>query len=153
MIKRVVLSLAFMGCLLGTFTGNAKAAPVHVPDLEIQSQTVDNVILVDDSKKYKKSSNSNKNKYHSNNNKNKKYHGNNKKYKTKTVNKYHGNNNKYYHKNNRYKRSKTVYYNRNKYGPRYKYKRPGYGYYYGGYYYAQPWWTVGLPPGFVVVIR
>src|SRR5438105_13902830 len=39
-----------------------------------------------------------------------------------------------------------------RYGPRYGYRRPGYGYYYGGYWYARPWWTidVGVPFGPVV---
>jgi hypothetical protein len=33
-----------------------------------------------------------------------------------------------------------------RYGPRYRYRRAGYGYYYGGYWYARPWWTVGVGP-------
>jgi hypothetical protein len=33
-----------------------------------------------------------------------------------------------------------------KHGPRYKAKRAGYGYYYGGYWYSQPWWTIGVGP-------
>jgi hypothetical protein len=35
-------------------------------------------------------------------------------------------------------------YNRAKYGPRFRVKRPGYTYYYGGYYYSRPWWTPGI---------
>ena len=38
---------------------------------------------------------------------------------------------------------KTWVYNR-KYGPRYTSKRPGYGYYYGGYWYARPYWQPGI---------
>ncbi|MFL5258236.1 MAG: hypothetical protein ACJ8AS_00670 [Hyphomicrobiales bacterium] len=30
-----------------------------------------------------------------------------------------------------------------RFGPRYRYRRAGYGYYYGGYWYARPWWTLG----------
>jgi hypothetical protein len=38
---------------------------------------------------------------------------------------------------------KTVWvYSGKKYGPRYRYKHAGYGYYYGGYWYARPWWTI-----------
>jgi hypothetical protein len=33
-----------------------------------------------------------------------------------------------------------------KHGARFRYKRPGYGYYYGGYWYARPWWTIGVAP-------
>jgi hypothetical protein len=33
-----------------------------------------------------------------------------------------------------------------KYGPRYRYRRPGYGYYYGGWWYPRPWWTVAVGP-------
>jgi len=29
--------------------------------------------------------------------------------------------------------------------PRYRYRRPGYGYYHGGYWYARPYWTVPAP--------
>jgi len=35
-------------------------------------------------------------------------------------------------------------YDSHRYGPRYRYRRAGYGYYYGGYYYARPWWGVGV---------
>jgi len=31
-----------------------------------------------------------------------------------------------------------------RYGPRYRYRRAGYGYYYGGYWYARPWWAIGV---------
>jgi hypothetical protein len=34
-------------------------------------------------------------------------------------------------------------YVKGKHGNRYVKKRPGYGYYYGGYYYAKPWWKSG----------
>src|SRR5262245_56606712 len=36
-----------------------------------------------------------------------------------------------------------------RYGPRYRYRRAGYGHYYGGWWYARPWWAVGpvLAPG------
>ena len=39
-----------------------------------------------------------------------------------------------------------------RHGPRYAFRRPGFGYYYGGYWYARPWWTidVGVPFGPVV---
>ena len=37
-------------------------------------------------------------------------------------------------------------YNRRNHGHRYRDRRPGFSYYYGGYYYAQPWWMVG--PGY-----
>jgi len=37
-------------------------------------------------------------------------------------------------------------YNRGHHGPRYRDRRPGYGYAYGGYYYATPWWLTG--PGY-----
>ncbi len=29
--------------------------------------------------------------------------------------------------------------------PRYRVRRPGYRYFYGGYYYARPWWTLRAP--------
>ena len=29
--------------------------------------------------------------------------------------------------------------------PRYRYRRPGFGYYYGGYYYGRPWWRTRRP--------
>jgi hypothetical protein len=34
-----------------------------------------------------------------------------------------------------------------KHGNRYNYKRKGYGYYYGGWWYKKPWWTYGPGPG------
>jgi hypothetical protein len=34
-----------------------------------------------------------------------------------------------------------------KHGKRWKNKRAGYGYYYGGWWYARPWWTIGPAPG------
>jgi hypothetical protein len=40
---------------------------------------------------------------------------------------------------------KTVWvYNRKRHGIRYRARRAGFGYYYGGYWYARPWWTPGL---------
>jgi hypothetical protein len=33
-----------------------------------------------------------------------------------------------------------------KHGHRYKAKRSGFNFYYGGYWYAQPWWTIGVGP-------
>jgi hypothetical protein len=39
---------------------------------------------------------------------------------------------------------RKVIYSRSRHGPRYRVKRPGYTYYYGGYYYARPWWTPGI---------
>jgi len=36
-------------------------------------------------------------------------------------------------------------YNRRVHGVRYGYKHGPYRYYYGGYYYARPWWTIGVP--------
>jgi hypothetical protein len=39
---------------------------------------------------------------------------------------------------------KTVWvYNRSNNGLRYRHRRGTYAYYYGGYYYARPWWTIG----------
>jgi hypothetical protein len=35
---------------------------------------------------------------------------------------------------------------RRAYGPRYRFRRAGFGYYYGGWWYPRPWWTVG--PGY-----
>ena len=44
------------------------------------------------------------------------------------------------------KRGKKVWvYDRRRHGVRYRYKRGAYVYYYGGYYYARPWWTIGVP--------
>jgi len=47
-------------------------------------------------------------------------------------------------------KKKTVVYNPGYHGPRYRAVRPGYSYYYGGYYYRSPWWRV---PGAVIVVR
>jgi len=33
-------------------------------------------------------------------------------------------------------------YSRGKYGLRFKHRRPGYMYYYGGWWYPRPWWTI-----------
>ena len=37
----------------------------------------------------------------------------------------------------------TWVYVKGKHGNRYAKKRAGYGYYYGGYWYAKPWWKAG----------
>jgi hypothetical protein len=47
-------------------------------------------------------------------------------------------------------RHRRVVYSARVYGPRYRYRRAGYGYYYGGYWYARPWWTVGVAAPVVV---
>ena len=41
-------------------------------------------------------------------------------------------------------------YDRKRNGHRYKTRRNGYNYYYGGYYYQKPWWT--LAPGISIQI-
>ena len=33
-----------------------------------------------------------------------------------------------------------------RHGHRYRHRRAGYGYFYGGYWYARPWWTVTIAP-------
>ncbi len=48
-------------------------------------------------------------------------------------------------------KTRTVKYSRSKYGPRYKARRPGYTYYYGGYYYARPWWGAAVPGAIIVL--
>ena len=40
---------------------------------------------------------------------------------------------------------KRFVYNSGRHGHRYKYKRGPYVYYYGGYYYSRPWWTLAAP--------
>jgi hypothetical protein len=40
----------------------------------------------------------------------------------------------------------TFVYVKGKHGKRYKAKRAGYGYYYGGFWYAKPWWKYGGGP-------
>lgn len=42
-------------------------------------------------------------------------------------------------------------YDRHRHGGRYSYRRPGFDYFYGGYYYATPWWT-GPSIGFGVTV-
>jgi hypothetical protein len=37
-------------------------------------------------------------------------------------------------------------YVRGRHGARYRYRRAGYGHYYGGYWYARPWWTIAVGP-------
>jgi hypothetical protein len=39
-------------------------------------------------------------------------------------------------------KKKVWVYSSSKHGPRYRAKRSGYAYYYGGYYYSRPWWTI-----------
>jgi len=77
------------------------------------------------------------------------HHGskNNKHYKKPKHNS-HGN--RHYRNNN-----KRWAYNSHRHGHRYKHRRHGYNYYYGGYYYAQPWWTpaFGFYGGPTIVIR
>ena len=48
------------------------------------------------------------------------------------------------------RRDRAWYYNPRSHGPRYRVRRPGFGYFYGGYYYPRPWWRMG--PGPVVVL-
>ena len=33
-----------------------------------------------------------------------------------------------------------------RHGPRYRFRRPGFVYYYGGYWYPRPWWSIGIGP-------
>ena len=66
---------------------------------------------------------------------NKQYHS--KQYHNKS---YHSGKKHYYHKHYPNWR-----YNSHRYGPRYRAYRPGYGYYYGGYWYRRPWWTFTVP--------
>ncbi|WP_137389682.1 hypothetical protein [Rhodoligotrophos defluvii] len=53
-------------------------------------------------------------------------------------------------KHGKVKTKRTVKYSVSRYGPRYKVRRPGYGYYYGGYWYSRPWWTAF--PGPVIIL-
>ncbi|CAN5257979.1 hypothetical protein BH10PSE7_BH10PSE7_38370 [soil metagenome] len=41
--------------------------------------------------------------------------------------------------------TKTVRYDRHRHGNRYAKRQGRYTYYYGGYYYDRPWWTIGVP--------
>lgn len=43
-------------------------------------------------------------------------------------------------------------YNQRRHGVRYSYRRGPYVHYYGGYYYARPWWTYDNDPGFSISI-
>ena len=61
---------------------------------------------------------------------------------------------KQYQKKKTYNSSKRHYYNKkypnwrydaHRYGSRYRSYRSGYGYYYGGYWYRRPWWTLMVP--------
>jgi hypothetical protein len=48
--------------------------------------------------------------------------------------------------NKKKRHHKTVWvYSRKSHGLRYHSKRGPYAYYYGGYYYSRPWWTIGGP--------
>lgn len=42
-------------------------------------------------------------------------------------------------------------YDRRRHGPRYSYRRPGFQYHYGGYYYSSPWW-IGPSIGFGITV-
>ena len=42
-------------------------------------------------------------------------------------------------------------YDSHRHGSRYRYARPGFGYYYDGYYYGSPWW-IGPSVGFTVTV-
>lgn len=42
-------------------------------------------------------------------------------------------------------------YDRDRHGPRYSYRRPGFQHYYGGHYYSSPWWT-GPSIGFGITV-
>jgi hypothetical protein len=42
-------------------------------------------------------------------------------------------------------------YDRHRHGPRYSYRRPGFHHYYGGHYYASPWW-IGPSIGFGITV-
>lgn len=49
------------------------------------------------------------------------------------------------HRSSRHRHSRR--YDRHRHGHRYSHRRPGFTYYYGGYYYAHPWWlapSVGI---------
>ena len=135
MKHKILLILAALGSVLGVSIGVGTAMPALPFKAAIEAPNSELVTPVAQKQKY------------NNNKKYKKKYSNNNKY-----NKKYSNKNKYKY-NNKYRRNKTVYYSRSRYGPRYRYKRPGYGYYYGGYYYQRPWWTVGVPPGLFIVIQ
>ena len=48
-------------------------------------------------------------------------------------------------------RERSRSYDRRRHGSRYSYRRPGFTYHYGGYYYAHPWW-LGPSIGFGVTV-
>jgi len=51
-------------------------------------------------------------------------------------------------KNGHVTKKRTVWvYNARTHGPRYRYRTGAYTYYYGGYYYSRPWWTIGVAGG------
>ncbi|WP_137392260.1 hypothetical protein [Rhodoligotrophos defluvii] len=57
------------------------------------------------------------------------------------------------YKNGKVVTKRKVVYSRERFGPRYRYKRPGYTHYYGGYWYRTPWWTIGIPGGPTIAVR
>ncbi|WP_342643308.1 hypothetical protein [Rhodoligotrophos ferricapiens] len=57
------------------------------------------------------------------------------------------------YRNGRVVTKRKVVYSRERFGPRFRHKRPGYGHYYGGYWYRTPWWTVGIPGGPAIAVR
>jgi hypothetical protein len=54
-------------------------------------------------------------------------------------------------RDHRSSRHRSWRYDRHRHGHRYSHRRPGFTYYYGGYYYANPWW-VGPSVGFGVTV-
>lgn len=57
---------------------------------------------------------------------------------------------KHYHNKRRHSHSHGKYRHRHKYDPRYyghryRYRRPGFQYYFGGWWYAEPWWYYSTP--------
>ncbi|MGF7163235.1 hypothetical protein FHS85_004897 [Rhodoligotrophos appendicifer] len=57
------------------------------------------------------------------------------------------------HRNGKVVTKRKVTYSRDRYGPRYRAKRAGYGHYHQGYWYRTPWWGAGVPGGPTIVIR
>jgi len=41
-------------------------------------------------------------------------------------------------------------YDRHRHGPRYKHRRPGFRFYFGGYWYSNPWWSYSVPRRYYV---
>ena len=46
---------------------------------------------------------------------------------------------------NKVVRTTTWHYDANRHGHRYRHRTGAYAYYYNGYYYEQPWWTIAVP--------